>query len=279
MEQSVLDRAAYSLAKKYLLSFRNVGLTDAILEEYLNPNASRPASLREIYRQLLESAQNRGMGPGVIGNAIQGIDNLGDILCNFDPGKTTRKYGSNWKQLRDDVKTRLRPKGKFRQTSRSIWPLFCRTITSGAKFLSQFTAADEFYRWVDAFVKDERIRPALPMLLSLEIDGIGFPLACDFLKDSGYFEFGKPDVHVKTIFKGLGLVDRRANDYDVFKAIVRVAKSQKVTPYNVDKLFWLVGSGYLHEHKHLGKKGRIHTDRGKFIREALARLKRMSRCS
>lgn len=216
------------------------------------------------------------MSSGVIGGAIDGIDKLGVILCSFKPAGVSRKYGLDWQQVLEDIKQQLQPRGQFRRTARSIWPLFCRTITSGALYLSQFHSADEFYGFVDIFAKDDRVRPALPMLLSFEIEGFGFPLACDFLKELGYFDFGKPDVHVKAIFKGLGLVAKDADDYRVFKAITRVAYNQGVTPYNVDKLFWLVGSGFLYNHRHLGSGGRIGTNRNLFIREASLRLQKES---
>ncbi len=278
MEQPELDRSAYKLAKGYLLGFQNIGLTESLLEEYLNPSLDslRAPDISSIYYRLLDSAQNRGMSSGVIGGAIGGIDRLGVILCSFKPAEVSRKYGLDWQQVLDDIEQQLQPRGQFRRTPRSIWPLFCRTTTSGALYLSQFHSADEFYGWVDIFAKDDRVRPALPMLLSFEIEGFGFPLACDFLKELGYFDFGKPDVHVKAIFKGLGLVDNDTDDYRVFKAITRVAYNQGVTPYNVDKLFWLVGSGFLYNHRHLGSGGRIGTNRNLFIREARLRLQKES---
>ena len=49
-------------------------------------------------------------------------------------------------------------------------------------------------------------------------------------------------ARVKKIFPELGLSSDEM-DLTVFKAIVRVARSVGVTPYNVDKLFWLTGSG------------------------------------
>jgi len=276
MMQSELDRSAYDLARKYLLGFQTVGLTERLLDEYLNPSLDslHASSLATIFCRLLESAQNRGMSSGVVGGAIGGVAKLGDILCAFDPAEVSRKYGSDWIRVLDDIEQRLQPRGKFRRTRRSIWPLFCRTITSGALFLSQFHSADEFYGWVNVFAKDDRVRPALPMLLSLEIEGFGFPLACDFLKELGYLDFGKPDVHVKAIFKMLGLIAKDADDYRVFKAITRVAYNQGVSPYNVDKLFWLVGSGFLYNHQHLGSMGRIGTNRAFFIREASLSLRK-----
>ena len=118
------------------------------------------------------------------------------------------------------------------------------------------------------FDVDDRKRAALPMLLSQEIDGFGFALACDFLKELGFRTFAKPDVHVKAIVKGLGLSSENANDYAVFKAVVRIAANCGQTPYNVDKLLWLVGSGLFYDHPHLGRKGRVRTDRTAFIRSA-----------
>jgi hypothetical protein len=80
------------------------------------------------------------------------------------------------------------------------------------------------------------------MRLAEEIHGIGFVLACDFLKELGYVEYGKPDNWMKRIFTRLQLTDS-AGDYQVLEAIVRVARNAHTTPYNVDKLFWLIGGG------------------------------------
>ncbi len=92
------------------------------------------------------------------------------------------------------------------------------------------------------------------MLLSFEIDGFGFALSCDLLKEMGYVKFGKPDTHIKDIFIELGLLSYVSKssskaDYFSLKIIERMAKSNNTTPYAVDKLLWLIGSGnfYLDE--------------------------------
>jgi len=270
VEKANLDQIAYARAKEYLLSFARFGITNKLLDEYLNPTIEslRPSSIRGIYQRILESAQNRGMSSGVIMGPLGGnINALRKVLCNFEAALIASKYGNNSSKVIEDIERELHLKGKIQRTQRSIWPLFCRSITSGALFLSQFDSADDFYRWVNIFDRDDRIRPALPMLLSHEIEGFGFPLACDFLKEIGYFNFCKPDVHIKAIFKGIRLVSEVADDYQVFKAITRVSKSQGVTPYNVDKLFWLVGSGKFYNHTHIGSFGKIPTDREEFIRK------------
>ena len=64
-----------------------------------------------------------------------------------------------------------------------------------------------------------------------------------FHKELGYVNFPKPDVHLRDIFTALELCQDGDDDDQLFKAIIRVAGNANVTPYNVDKTFWLIGSG------------------------------------
>ncbi|HWP44838.1 MAG TPA: hypothetical protein VNO14_16450 [Blastocatellia bacterium] len=270
MREAQRDRAAYRLAKEYLLKFGPDGVTEELLERYLRhpERGSRPDTIAELYRRILESAQGANMKAGVIGRAIGGVDRLGPALCRFQPGRIIKKYGTDWERVLDDIERRLRPEKGLRRTSRSIWPGYCRTILSAARFMSEFSTAEDFYEWADFFDKDDRARPALPMLLSCEIYGLGFALACDFLKELGYANYAKPDVHLRDIFEGLGLCQPKSSDYQLFKAVVRVAKNAGVTPYNVDKLFWLIGSGNFYNDPHIGASGRIGARKKQFIASA-----------
>lgn len=269
------DQLVYKLAKQYLLQFQEDGVTPELLEKYLHfsETNSRPSSLEGIYERLLGSAQNANMKAGVIGGAIDGVDKLRDVLCNFDPASVIEKYANEWKNVLGSIERQLKPRGKIRRTPRSIWPRYCRTILSAANFLMQFDGASEFYGWIDIFDKDERTRPALPMLLSCEIEGIGFALACDFLKELGYVNFAKPDSQIREIFIGVALCHPKVSDYQLFKAVVRVAKSVGETPYNVDKLFWLIGSGKFYDDKQVGRKGKVRTNKSRFIAETKKQLK------
>ena len=131
--------------------------------------------------------------------------------------------------------------------------------------MGQFKSGPDFLAWVQTFDDDSRKRAALPLLLSKEIDGFGFALGCDFLKRLGFLNFAKPDVHVKAITKGLKLSIETANDYVVFKDVVRIAAHCDKTPYDVDTLFWLVGSGRFDLHPSIG---RVATDRDGFSQKA-----------
>ncbi len=130
----------------------------------------------------------------------------------------------------------------------------------------QFESANDFYEFIDFFDEDERTSAALPLLLDQELEGFGFALACDFVTGLGYENFSKPDVHIKDIFEGIGLSSRGSSDYEVFKAVARVARNSGVTPYNVDRLFWHIGSGYIHGEPHVGNK--ISSRKNEFIEVA-----------
>jgi hypothetical protein len=63
-----------------------------------------------------------------------------------------------------------------------------------------------------------------------------------------YSESTKPDVHLKVIFKASNIINPNEKsitkqDLETFKAIDTIAIQNNITPYAVDKIFWLLGSG------------------------------------
>ncbi len=271
---SNIDRQAYELAKGYLPGLNIDGVTELLVEKYLNPLSlnPKPTSKAGLFQRILESAQNANMKAGVIGKSIGGVGRLGLVLANFDSKAVLAKYGDSWEAVLDDIVKKLNPRGQIRRTPRSIWPHYCQTILSAAQFVEQFASADDFFKWVDFFDQDERARASLPMLLSHEIVGFGFALSCDFLKELGYVNFPKPDVHLRDIFTALELCEDKNDDYHLFKAIIRVSANANVTPYNADKVFWLVGSGYFYEDLHIGSNGRIGNHKQAFIEFARRKI-------
>jgi hypothetical protein len=278
MNQEDIDKFVYAEAKNFLLDLCIAGVDSLLIEKYLSPTSlqPRPDSIPKIYERILESAQNANMKAGVIGRAIGGIENLSYVLFRFDPEKVLRKYDNDWEKLLDDIQREIHPTGKIRRTNRSIWPQYCRTILSGAEFISQFVSAADFFEWVDFFDQDNRARPSLPMLLSREILGFGFALGCDFLKEMGYVNFPKPDVHLRDIFHGIGLCVEKPDDYTLFKSIIRVSFHAQVTPYNADKIFWLIGSGYFYDDPQIGNNGRIGSNKKEFVEKTKAKIAQQS---
>lgn len=273
MTEADRDRQAYGLAEQYLLGLGVPGVTPELLAYYQRPpvNRLRPSDLAGIYQRLLESAQNRNMASTVIGRSIGGVENLSRVTFGFNPIQVLQRYRRSDEFL-SEIITALHPRGKVRRTPRGLWPLFCNSALSAARFLADFGTAQEFYAWVDTFHDDDRKLPALPLLLSKEIAGFGFALACDFLKELGYFKLAKPDVHVGALIRGLLLSDPKADDYAVYKAVLRIARHQGTTAYDVDKTFWLVGSGFFYDHGDIGRNGHVRTDRAGFIQKARRQL-------
>ena len=269
-DNALIDRKAYQLAKDYLPAQSIEGVTASLIEKYLNPLTlkPKPTSKEGIYQRILQSAQNANMKEGVIGRAIGGVEKLAPVLEGFNPRAVMDKYGDDRKAVLDEIEQRLAPRGKVRRTPRSIWPQYCRTILSAASFIEQFSSASDFFSWVDFFDRDDRARASLPTLLSQEIEGFGFALSCDFLKEMGYVNFPKPDVWLRRIFTALGLCQDKPKDYQLFKAVIRVADHAGVSPYNADKAFWLIGSGYFYNDHHIGKQGRVGSRGKKFIEYA-----------
>lgn len=240
------DKELYKYAYDFLLSS---GIKKDELELHLRSEFKKPKDLKIIYRKLCASAQNKQMSSKVIGNSIGGIENLGKVLFDFDPNAVSKEYKTtDSDRLLSEIKAKLKPNGQIRTTSRSLWPQFCQSVIDSAHFLKSFETAAKFYEWSDFFANDTKAKPALPLMISIEISGIGFPLACDFLKELGFIEYGKPDVHLKDIFKALSIInpDEKSvikQDYATLKVIDRIAKENNETPYAVDKVFWLIGSG------------------------------------
>jgi len=231
-------RDIYTAAYDYLLSFDSVD--ERLIEEHLNRwEQGKASDLTELYRGLLEASQNRQGMP----NAIGDVDELADYLYGFSPEEVLATYDA-WDDFFSTIEeSEYTPPGRMeRDNSRNYWVQFSKSILSGARFLDRFDDIHEFNSFVESFYSSEYTRYSLPLLLGEEIHGLQFALACDFLKENGYPEFAKPDVHLKDIFIGTGLSESN-DDFDIFIDIIRFADRIDELPYRVDKMFWLVGSG------------------------------------
>lgn len=260
-------RKIYDNAKEFLIEKISTENAAEILEHYLNlPNKSKnPIPLNELYFRLLSSAQNANMKAGVIGGSMKnGVEDLGKVLFGFQP-KEIKKHYQSAEQIFNEIVRVVQPRGKVRQEKNSIWVRYSRTILSASWFFSQFENGEEFYDWANHFYDDKKAMAALPYLLSEEIYGIGYPLACDFLKELGFINYGKPDVHIRKIFSDLDLCEDNASNATLQKIISNIAAAKEISAYNVDKLFWLIGSGYFYDHKHLGKDGKIGQQKDQFL--------------
>ena len=251
-------------AKKYL---NKKGVNEEIINLHLDLYQQvKPTSINDVYYRLLSSLTNR---QGV-SNWIGDINNLESFFFGFSPEKVLANY-SDWKELIEVIETSdFDPPSEINKNDvRNTWVHFTKGSYEGAKFLSKFETQIEFNEYVSKYLeKKQHIQIANN--IASNIHGIGFALACDFLKELGYSDFVKPDVHIIDIFNGLGLVQSQ-NPESVFSAVLDYANSIDEIPYRVDKLFWLIGSGYLYL---LPDKPRISTDREEFCRQVRGILRK-----
>ena len=61
------------------------------------------------------------------------------------------------------------------------------------------------------------------------------------------------------------------------KAVARVARHAGVTPSNVDKLFWPIGSGYFYDNPQIGFDGKIGRRKKRFIEAAKTAIEQEQR--
>lgn len=243
----------WAICSRYLAQKTEMGAVRELVAESANP---RLTDLSEIYVRLLKSISNKQGMPKSIGN----VRRLSSVLSAFSPTKIHERYGLDWEALFDEIKTKIKPQSRMnKKVPQNYWVVFSKGALDGAAFLSKFKSGEHFTETVLQFAKSEILVAAFPKLLEFEIHGLGFALACDFLKESGWPEYAKPDVHTKKILSGVGLAD--GTDYGTFKAILLIARHIGETPYTVDKFIWLAGSGNLY-HRH----EKFKTSREEFLR-------------
>ena len=94
-------------------------------------------------------------------------------------------------------------------------------------------------------------RWALVNIIAHSIDGIATALACDFLKETGFLNYGKPDVHIKRIFERIGLIDYFEDitvysneDFFIFRILDILSQKTNKTLFEIDKILWLFATGF-----------------------------------
>lgn len=229
-------------ARQHLLGID--GITEAMIDAHMTDWQNHElATLPDLYREMIMHATNRQMMPKVIGD----VDRFRKVLEGFDPKRINARFaGDHVAVLRAIKSSGIKTAGKVKLNHpRGLWALFAKSVVSCAAFLARFESAEEFKSFVRSFYVNEHSKLALPLLLKEELDGFGFALACDFLKESGYPEFVKPDVHLIDIARAAG-ISRARSDYETFKDVVAYCQQNGLRPYELDKLLWLCGSGNFH---------------------------------
>lgn len=265
-------RAIYAVAEEFLQDMAPDGVN---LERYYEP--ARPENMNDVFKALIVAAQNTQGMPNTIKFEAREAE-IANILHGFDVGSVAQ-LGS------EEVLGAFSRQFKFKMldSGRDYWSRWSKSVVDAASFLASFEDYGDFNRFVLRFngsawpegesYADYMLREALPYLLASCIRGVGFALACEFLKEIGYSQYAKPDTHMKKICRGLGLTSTDS-DRDVYKALIDMADDCGETPYKVDKILWLISSGNFYLDKDgSGKPLRVKGRRKAFIEAAQEALR------
>lgn len=238
LKQKMLD--TYRFAYTYLVNMLPAEMNEADLGKYFIGDRRDFASVQDIYEQFIYSAQNYQSMPNVIKYDLR-REKIKEILLDFDVNQI--QY-MDVDELYYKLRTAFGVTSK--DTKQNSWRKWSRSVIDAAKFMSNFKDADDFRDFVSRFDYNGPTRMALPLLISTKISGIGFALACDILKELGYLNYPKPDVHLIEVFSQLGLSE--GDPISVFETIVEMAEVCKEidpdsSPYKLDKIIWLICSG------------------------------------
>ena len=239
MDKNNKYKFVFKSAKEFVdeIIANHPNLSSSILEKHLQ-HESKFENIQDAHRRLIESLSNRNMMAAVI-SFDRKEKEMSLLLFNYDPNEILAHY-------KDENELLKVFKNKFKlqrvQSRRNLWRIFSEGIISGSKFMASFRDKDELDGFIKNFARNKYTKAALPMLLSKEIKGFGFALACDFLKELGYRDYPKPDVYLIKIFNELGLSES-VEPYEVYKSIIEMTEVVGEDAYTVDKIFWLIGSG------------------------------------
>ena len=239
----------YHSAYQYLIEILPCSLSENDLEKYFWGDKKDFSSLKDVFEQMIHSAQNYQRMPNVI-KFQERREKIKNILFDFDVKKIVETYEIEelYKIFRKEFNI-TSADNKF-----NSWHKWSKSIIDSAKFLSEFKNVDDFKGFVGQFDYNVHTRMALPLLISEKISGMGFALACDFLKELGYINYPKPDVHLIDVLHDVGLSEK--DPLSVFEAIVKMSeyckeffKNENITPYQIDKIIWLICSGKFYYEK------------------------------
>lgn len=224
----------YKFSYDYLVQISKNVVSEEEINNFISEvDAVQCDNITEAYDMLLAVLQDFQMYPKVIKYAekkdeIKAFIHFPDL--NYCAGLVVEELSNHFIN-------------QYNSNSKRCWLQYSKGIISGAKYLSQFKNCDEFKKACDDFDSSDTKREAYALFLSTKIDNMGFTTACNWLKELGYKNYPKPDVHMKDISYALGLIDKKKRDIDCFEAMLKIARSCNVDPYKLDKLWWLICSG------------------------------------
>ncbi len=226
-------KCIYDESYSFLLEESKQFVSKEQIDTFINTSdITRPIDVKQAYQLFLAIMQDFHSYPNVI-DFNNRKPEIMKILHNCD-----LKYISELRP--EDLLEDFRKEFAFDKDA--MWLKYCKSIISGASFMLSFKGDNEFINTLNSFDKNVMTREALGLYLSKKIYNMGFPIACNWIKELGYYGYVKPDRHIKDVCQVLGLV-YSDDDLECFETVIKIADEAGVKPYTVDKVWWLICTG------------------------------------
>jgi hypothetical protein len=213
-------------------------ITKEQLEEYKAKTDITNISytLKDVQSMLIICLQDYQSMPNIIKYKDR-ENEINTILFDLDSKKIAKQWTADslYKKFCEEYKI------KNQNSKHNSWLKFSKGIVSSAIFLSKFDTVDDFNNFLECFKYNEYTLEALPLLISQEIFGVKFALACNWLKELGLTNYPKPDVHMMKVFSAMGICEE--TQIDCYKAMISLSKKCNISAYSLDKIVWLICSG------------------------------------
>ena len=236
----------YETAYKFLddIVKRDESLHGIDLEAYFQVKNAK--TLADVYERFIGSAQNYQMMPNVI-KFYERKQEIKKILHDYDLKTISGMAEDSLYQL-----FREKFNVQTKDSKRNAWWKWTGAVIDSARFINEFQTLNEFTEFVNNKYDNNDSRKVLALGIAKRIKGMGFTLVCDALKELGFSKFSKPDVHIREVFSSIGLCNN--DEFTVCEVIEQIAEDCKtvypdITPYKVDKVFWLICSGKFYREK------------------------------
>ena len=223
----------YKFSYDFLVKKGEGYVTKEQIDAFISESDVQECNMASIYEILLNILQDFNIYPNVI---------------KFEQRKEEIKKIIHFPDLKycaslDYIELKNEFKRAFQFENEKCWLNYSKGVVSGAKFLSEFDTYEDFKNLCESFDENVFTREAFALLLSTKISNMGFAIACNWLKEIGYKNYPKPDVHIKDICKAIGVLDEQGKDGDCFEQTIKIAECCGVEPYRLDKVWWLICSG------------------------------------
>ena len=240
------NKEFYEICITMLVEQKPDRITEEEVIEYLNGDGIKTTTMKDVLERLCITLQNYQGMKNYIGYFTRNKDAIKRTLFDFDIMRSYVAYPKT-----ETLYNAFITNGCDMKKSQNSWIKYCKAIINGLKWLKQFRDFHSFDRFIKSYDKLEF--ELIYMLSNLDQKFVGFALACDLIKELGYKNYSKPDIHIEQILNAKKCSElnvspkhKLVNQHITFLELKAIAEDCNVSDYHLDKLLWTLSSGHFH---------------------------------